>query len=233
MLTPHLESLIYQGLANYNTAVIGGSGVGNIFVQKGSFIVITDFVFSHFADVDEANIGDPNEWLLRANHQIEFSSEKSRNHFVIRSDFNQLLTAPSVTWPGGSTTFNTYLLHTSNVHINITSVRPVSTWLVNYSPVPADTNEDLPPLGYQGLDAVRVNSMGQGAREYVSLGDQREVTIPLTAGYRDQFRIDPTLNTRLNNPFIADARGNGCYPIVNIGYVQVNKEVGKIAQGTR
>lgn len=57
MLTPYLEQLIHEGKAEYRETAIGGSGVGTIPVQPNERVVITDFIWNPFTDVDFSDFG--------------------------------------------------------------------------------------------------------------------------------------------------------------------------------
>jgi len=232
MVSYLLEKLIHEGVARYNTHVIGSSGVGRIKVREKSFLVITDFTFYHFSDTGQGGVADPDEWLRRSVHQLDFSSEKYRNHYVIRGDVNTIMVPGSDNYSLGHSKYDTYLLHTSDVHINIITMPGADTWATNYSAVPGESQEFPPPLGYSGLLAVRENDLGTPGVQYLPLGVPGSAPLVATGGYRDQFRADVIAQNVLQDPSGASAKLTGTYPIVNIGYVQVNKEAGKIAQGT-
>jgi len=57
MITPYLEELIRSGAAKYRSMAIGGSGVGTIPVQQNEKVVITDFTWNPFCDIQALPIG--------------------------------------------------------------------------------------------------------------------------------------------------------------------------------
>lgn len=57
MLSQELEKLIRDGKARYKSYAVGGSGVGTIPVQANEKIVITDFTWFPFCDVDISSVG--------------------------------------------------------------------------------------------------------------------------------------------------------------------------------
>lgn len=58
-MSPFLEHLILNGLANYDTWSVGGSGTGTLRVPKNTFIIMTDFDYFHFIDEPAVVVGVP------------------------------------------------------------------------------------------------------------------------------------------------------------------------------
>lgn len=232
MITTYLEKLIHSGLAKYNTFVFGTGGVGQIPVEPGSSIVITDFIYFNFCDVD-GQINDSTEWFRRSVHQVDFYSEKSRNSYVFRSNVDGILISPGnsdLPYSNGHVKVDCYLVHDSDVHINVNTILPPNVWTIDFGLLPGKVNETENPLGYQNLNAVRKVDFGNN-EEYIPYGLNRGTAAGI--GGRGQMRVNVDLGSILKTPNVNDVRSAMIYPIINIGYVQINKSLGKIAQGTK
>jgi len=190
--------------------------------------------------------GDPmTEYLEKTVHQLVFRSEKSVNNFLIRETLGLLIfpndTMPFKVSPNGVYQKQTYLVHTSNVEINILTVPPVERWAVDYSQLPNKSNEDNQPAGYgmeaAGLQAVReiIFDAAGNTQQYLPLTEKRD-NLPLLPGqYREQFKVDANADNKLNKPigqtgdtFIV--RKN--YPLVNVGYVEIFMNYNKFVQNS-
>lgn len=176
----------------------------------------------------------PEDILDRSVHQLEFKSMKSRNHYIIRDDV--FLTVSDGRFSlncVGKFHRDIYLVHTSNVQINILNVPPVSSWVTNYSQLPAKSQEFPPPSGYGqgavGFPAVRetIFDSAGGTQQYINLTQFRDDLPAIPGQNRNEFKVDVNLLNILGDPTAGGPINsfffNGpLYPILNVGYVLVN-----------
>lgn len=238
MLTPKLEELILCGKAEYNTTVIS-MGRGSIEVPDGKTVVITDITYFHFVDA-RVNEADPNtpDWNGATVHSMSLYSQQKRDVFGIREWLNKTLDGtptPGILEDrknvGGHVHFNTFLVHTDKVLIDIVRMPTVQSWTNITTELPPNVqqfNPKRPPLG-QGKDP---NGVG-GISKY-----QLSATIeirdyarrPPTAGYNQSkpgWYVPINNSTALNQPTNdADNSGMLQFPIVNIAYVTINSKIG-------
>lgn len=179
------------------------------------------------------NVTSLENLLANATHQLEFRSTKSRNHFIIRENV-QVFPA---TMAGGIGFWNVngfyhrdvYLVHTESVQMNISRVPSPDNWTTNYSALPEKSQEFSLPVGYgQGiLSAVRrVDFGGAGADGYEPLTSEFE-DLPGTAP-QEQFKVNIQAGRELSDPTVIlnpeANNGDRNYPLVNVGYVLINKK---------
>lgn len=225
MITPHLENLIHKGEAQFKTFVVACSGVSVLPVPKGCYIVITDIIYNPFTDVPENN-SNGDTWANRniinrkANKQIEFTSSKSKNHYVLRDSFVQQITPVII---------NTYLVHETNVTINICTFRTRTTanqLVFNYGTMPITNDVKQTPLGYGGLnDVVLEVELDNTQQQYLPAQPEND-GIAANGDFRNQFKTDYDDDTKLidsNNVAYNGFLKDRAYPIINIGYVLINK----------
>lgn len=200
MLPSGLEAWIQKGKAQYKTFVLGGSGVGTIPIPTSKFIIITDFDYFPFID-------NPGHASLHRIFQVSFSSQKSKNHYVIRSNNNLFHFQRDC-----------YLVHEGDVNIDIVSVPPSLLWTTTYLPLPPISQEQPLPVGYgiAGEPAVRKIDFSP-TESYLPLTKKRD-DIAVT-NYREQFRVDVNTDNKLNDVTIGN---DYSFPLMNIGYVEFN-----------
>lgn len=219
MITPKLEQLIHEGKAQYKTFVVGLSGVSVLPIKPGNYIVITDFIYNPFTDVPEAdnfaNLGDV--WK-RSNKQIEFRSQKSCNHYIMRDS------APYSFIP---IRVDTYLVHERDVTISI-GVMPsltAGTMVLNYGATPTTTDILASPSGYGTLDSVLSAQLTNPTQQYQPTSSINS-GIATANDYRVQFKANYDAVSKLTNQNLPAYTGymkDRAYPILNIGYVYVNE----------
>lgn len=229
MITPKLEELIHCGKAAYKTFVLGLSGNNVIPVTKGKYIVITDILYYPFTDMPEA-LDQSNYFdiLKKSNKQIEFTSSKSKNHYVIRDSLpNAAL----------NTKIDTYLVHISDVTVNICvipSLTDAAMTLV-YGVAPITEDNKAAPVGYGGLADVLVSANLVTPNEQYQPANNTNSGVAVGADYREQLKVNITNATKLinlNNPIYDGFLKDRTFPIINIGYVLVNEMPNQFLQAS-
>lgn len=172
--------------------------------------------------------------IANSTHQLEFRSEKSSNHYVIREDVEITNFAPITGSPGlfynvrGMYHRDCYLVHTEPVQIDIIKVPTPDTWTVDYGRLDQRSQEASLPRGY-GQDPGGLNTVRQAT---FSVGERYK---PLTPGFtgtlagasQDQLKFNVALGRELEDPsipLIQDISNGRNYPIVNVGYVLINQD---------
>jgi len=225
MLTANLESWIQKGKAEFKTFSFGGSGVGTIPVPTNHFIIITDFDYFYFSDVETES-----DFARRSVFQLSFRSQKSNNHFIIRNGITPVGEGVIITFfPYHK---DCYLTHEGNVQIDIVNVPTTTGWAITTLPLPAKSNEAPQPVGYGigGQPAVRRIDFS-GTENYLPLTKLRD---DIASGnfYREQFKVDVNAANKLNPPFTGSHLGNFSYPIVNVSYVLFNMNLNEFVQAS-
>jgi len=228
LLSPLLEKLVLSGEAVLRTTVVGHSGHAVVDIAKDKLIIVIEFDYQHF--VDYTNPFELSTVIEESVHQIQFTSTKSKNHFIIREPLNTLgeNTLFQMTNANGTYKKETFLIHEGTLEVNIIRVPGTigSTSVVGASP--PDLGAEQPPLGY-GSGAAAVLSttnylgpfFGLFSSEYVPL--TRKFTpfaFPLT--FNTSQLLEPVnILTALNTTRSVDNFGVRGYPIVNITYVEI------------
>lgn len=173
-------------------------------------------------------------------HQLEFRSTKSRNHFIIRENV-QIDEFLAINEEGeaienilsynvrGFYHRDTYLVHTESVQINVIKVPPPSSWVGStYLPPSPRSQEFSQPVGYgQTISPVLIPTMRQAVfvpgEAYDPLTKQFE-DLPGVA--QDQLKLNVIPGRELVDPTLpaTGTSNDRNYPVINIGYVLVNKE---------
>jgi len=237
IIPDNLIKKIHAGEAAFHTAVLGAAPTNVIRVPDNKYIVIVTFTSFHF--LDQASSGDiPGSFLNRV-YQIEFQSNKSQNHFVLRSDLRIDIAAGAETAIAtGSTTFNTYLVHLDDVNVIVIKENPFP-WTTSLGDIPPGLSGQPPPLGTEagvkGAFPVILDIEYAGALA---------VSNPLTSKFHTKvggpgnqyngLRFSVTATSKFSGlgfPNVNNS-GPGSYPIINVGYVLVNKNPGDKVQGS-
>ena len=222
MLSPTLEKLILCGKASYNTFVAGGSQKHILNVKNDRFIIITDLTYFSGINTANRNLGlsaDELKILVKNfNTQLRIFSNKSFNQYVFR---NQLNVVPNLNgtlhdvWPVGSVKLDTYLIHESDVSFTFSYAG--SRALIDLGNTEADSIAFAPPYDY-GKD-------GQAGVLPVRLKGNAGTMKTSNSG---QNKVDPNDQIDLQLSFPVDASTNilgldnaVCYPILQIGYVEI------------
>ena len=229
MITTNLAELIHSGVGKYYTWNIGTTGSARLPVAKDCYIIITDFYFSNFVDRNplDANF-DIQEALKNCVHHLRFKSQSESYLYNIRTPFKiEQFEGVDFLMPIGESgvRFDTYQLHTTDVHIDIWRLQDFTNWILSSGKLANKTAEPAGPLGYGTVNlAPNQNVIRQvelGAGQYVPYGENQD--IPLLDGWREQFFSDINNRTFLYPPAIDEADGNFTYPLVTIGYVLVKE----------
>lgn len=241
MITPKLEELIHCGKAQYKTWVHGSAGSAKIPVRPNSYIIITDINYQGFIYSGRLNnLLDLDEVMLNSVKQLEIASDKSSNHFVIRdTDYRFDNNDPTLfcAFTRDNFKFDTYLVHTKDIFIRVAIFPRVSNWVQTNANQPAQANDKPQPIGF-GINTAGTlpalptsitidlggNAVPPTDQQYIPLQSDGVTPATITTdGYRNQFRT----NYELANAPRATMTGTPnysqfAYPIVNIGYVQIN-----------
>ena len=155
MLTPHLEKLILEGKASFNTFVAGGSEKCVLNVDNDRYIIITNLIYQSPANTVQAlsnTVIEMGQYVKdRMLTQMKLFSEKSVNNFVFRDQVSvaQQGVNSFVALPSGSQSINTYLVHESDVSFTFSRGCSITTSVggitpatsVGY-PIPFDYGKD-------------------------------------------------------------------------------------------
>jgi hypothetical protein len=210
-------------------------------------VIVVDGVFAGGVE----SIIPMEEVLARATHQLQFKSDKSQNHFIIRDDVYLFdLSVAGAVPPNnyflsvlGSYNKDTYLIHAGDcVDIEILTVPDPNLWaLSNYSQLPNKSQEPNLPVGYGqsplGVPTVREVRLDSGLldQQYLPLTASFENIAPIPGKYREQFSVDANTINKLNSPIVginAVKWNRRSYPIINIDYVAVNMNINQFVQSS-
>lgn len=174
-------------------------------------------------------------------HQLEFRSEKSRNHFLISEQWHLFSFIP-VGAEGQAFFYNVsgfyhrdvYLVHSQDVQINILRVPPPESWtpFTEYQVNQPKSQENAIPVGYGigvgTLPAIkRVNFLGGAGLEFYYPLTDKFTQIPGSVNNgQSEFKVNAILGRELADPTapITPINNGKNYPLINIGYVLVNMD---------
>lgn len=232
MIPTHLEKLILCKDAVYQTAVVGRSGLCVIPVPEKSTVVITNFTYFGFVDFVDPETPDINQ--DRSVHQMIIRSDKSQNHFVIKEDIfsednqgNTMITQVNGKYQESSL----YLIHDTDITIEI-SVAPTVVGLVSTPGIaPNALKIPNPPVSYGSDPATAIPQTisevyGGGIGEYQPLTRRFAPPSAATPFLTGSMLYPIVAATALNPTFAGGRIGQRTYPIVNIGYVEIKRQLG-------
>jgi hypothetical protein len=227
-------------LAGIWTFTVTTTTPGNIY--NGITPALSTFPPLPFPLVESFHDGSPGfvslqQIIANATHQLEFRSTKSRNHYLIRENFNiftgEIFGAPpyALFWNvNGYYEQDCYLVHTEDVQINILKVPPVEEWATGYFNLAEKSQEFASPVGYgigvAGLPTINVldfNGAVFPPELYHPLTDK---FTDLPGDAQDEFKVNADSGRELTDPVTPNAGINNGrnYPLVNIEYVLINKD---------
>lgn len=232
MITQNLVELIEKGIGQYKSWSTGATGSSRIPVPKNNYIVITDFHYFHFADrdplVDESEF--TKQMYQNCVHGLLFRSFGNDFYYSMRSTFlQQIIDGKRTVMPlQPESKYDTYQVHKTDCHIDIWRFPDFNKWALTVSKLSDKTSEYAGPTGYGTLNNTPNQNVlrelyfdGFGAQQYVPYGENQGV--PLLTDWREQFRPDIFNGSALFPPDLKNIDCNFTYPIVNIGYVLVNR----------
>jgi len=152
MITPKLESLIWDGRAFFKTYIAGGVERSTLKIDNDRFIIITDITYFSTLPAEASPEFENNTHVTiyanGQNTQLTVLGEKGINRFMFRNGYSAIGTAGGGTrdyrlLPIGSHLINTYLLHTTEVTFTFSfGGNSLATFVGN---VPAESEAAYPP----------------------------------------------------------------------------------------
>ena len=228
MITQKLEELILKGRGSFKTFVAGATQKNTIPIKEDHFIIITDITYfsSMFRDINFE--GDGRVLLENMNTQIQIFSDKAFNRFMFRNNFSALVMTAGgqgsefTNAPSGSTTINTYLIHTEAVSITFSKGRNFSVASNQVLGVKNPANKIPNDYGKEGFDnSIPVSTFMQyidaGTPYNVNPVDNFGTAILLGAQFKE-LAFPITVNTNIPD---SERFGSGSYPILHVNYVEI------------
>jgi hypothetical protein len=227
MLTQYLEKLIWEGKATFKTFVAGGSQRHLLNINNDRFIIITDITYFNSGHFPEDPTGATNQWTevynKGMNTQITIGGERGVNRFLFRNNF---VAVPNTTSslrehlsPIGSTTINTYLIHTTQIAFSFSYAQDfigqtvLATEAENYAlNTPTDYGRD----GQPGVIPVTVSGTVNGAAAYVDNFGNRPGAPGVNESKEFSFPVDT-----VNDIPGANRINSWAYPILHVNYVEI------------
>ena len=235
MITPKLEELIHTGLAQFKTFnCISSSNV--LKLDPKISIIITDIWYYDFVDLGKEDLND-DKTLDKLNqlaiHQLMIRSPKSQNNLIIRDDFRK--TSDKTGAVTGMKHYNVYFPHVDDVYIDLIHGKPAIDTTITSAAHPAISKEPPIPNGYGTVGKpnfpipIYIEWAASGsavAAEIKPLSRRLTKDSPgISLSYdRGEYPTDET--TILNDPNVENDYFFRSFPVVNIGYVAINKEAG-------
>jgi hypothetical protein len=197
MITPLLEKLILEGKAKWKNFPGAYSALYTIQVPKGKYIVIESFSYCL-----PETVFDTFDLILT------MESDKTKDNFFFGGGLKKT-----------DRTLNMMSVHNSDVRLRFSQIGTLNA--IDYSALPSEAKEPLPPLGYGITLPVQKNmAFDLGGEIYIPIS-QPYSTVPLTGGVLAN-RNEPfcNLNTVSALPAVLNPNeGLG----FNLGYVIVNQ----------
>lgn len=227
MLTPKLEQLIWEGKATFKTFVAGGSQRHLLNINNDRFIIITDITYFNSGHFPDDPTGVSNRWNVLypqgMNTQVTLGGERGVNRFLFRNSF---VAVPNVSSslaqhlsPIGSTTLNTYIIHTSQVAFTFSFAQDFTNQTVGNTR--ADNYALNPPTDYgrdgqPGVLPVTLDGIVNGTAVYLDNFGNQQGTVGVNESREFSFPVDST------NDIPALNRVNSwAYPILHVNYVEI------------
>lgn len=234
MIPAELERLVLCQKAMSKSVSLGRSGQMVIPVKDDKTVIIYHFDYFHFLDVTDST--DIEQCLARSVHQVIFYTRKSTNNFVIRDNLQLttildgagvLVTSCNVE---GYYSKDTYLIHDKDVIVSVSVAPPaVGTAIAPGSP-PRRLTPEEPPNGYGSDPATAIpqtinEGYAGGIGEIVELSRKFGASSGATPYPVSNFRMPIVAATALNPTFVLNEFGQRSYPILNVDYVEINRNV--------
>lgn len=235
MITPYLEKLIHDGVAEYRTHVHGLSAVGTINVPSNSYIIITDFIWHPFNDGKAGNSSDPAALpsfnINRVQKTMRLLSGQRKMHYTFRD-----LRVANVTVASPTQILDSQFLNEPqqfHTYMRCDEIVQIDIWITNLGlgafdigKMQVESNELDTPNGYgkgiTGLD-VQLTATGAGGGFVVPLGATRAPQYATGARWRPELFDDINTGSALNTWNATPINYSYVYPCVTFGYVLINK----------
>jgi len=224
MLTQKLESLIWNGKAQFKTFVAGGSERHVLDIETDRFIIITDITYFNSGHFPVSPDGEFNKWQNVSangmNTQVTIGSERGVNRFLFRNSFTELnASGQQLLAPVGSTKIDTYLLHTTQAAFSFSFAQDFTGQTValaqasNYAlNPPTDYGRD----GQPGALPVTVRGTVNGAAVYSDNFDNRAGVPGVNESTEFSFPVDAVNQIQSLNRV-----NSWAYPILHVNYVEI------------
>jgi len=219
MITPKLEEMIHNGRASSRTFSVGMSGSCVLDVPDNAYIVIHNIIYFPFFDTVESSDNTYDEQkLVRCNKQIQFKSQQTDNHFMVRDSGLNVLVPVNI---------DCYLVHFSDVAISFLKQPVIAITNFVFQAVQTTNAVQRAPAGYGILNAVVQANLQAGAQMYLPANEKNTPAIAPTAQYRGEYKLSHNSQTELFDPtpllpdktFLARS-----LPLMNVQYVLIQKE---------
>ena len=218
MLTPHLERLIWEGQAAFDTFVVGGTEKHILSVKPDTWTIITGITY--FPRLAGATF---DEWSLNRLTQLNVFSRDNFNNFLFRNNYTAAdltgTTAPEQAgFNGTPITLDVYLIHERDIAFTFSNGQQLSP--ITAGTTESDTISAPLPLDYgnaadPGALPVQLSSRTDPSTFIYFGGD----SVPRVAGARSFKQLQFPVNaanqlTNISNPH--------SMPIALISYVSIS-----------
>lgn len=229
ILTPHLEQLIWDGCAKYETWTIGTAAAG-LEVKDNETIIIIGFDYFDFIDTDVSD-DDYSNWIQFINKQITLSSPNRRENFLYRSqlnfNMNSLDQTVRVRTVGAPKHYDCYLPFCENISVNIATIPSPEKWIgLTIAPAPTPSRQKPTPLGYGVADSPNIPTVQQVQQTAASQSKAFKAFVPgvtLAQTYKD-WQVPFSAATEILAPSL-EQWGGQTYPCMTVHYVRINKRM--------
>ncbi len=229
MITPKLESLIWEGRAFYKTYIAGGAERSTLKIDNDRFIIITDITYFStlpaLPDPEFRNNDIGTIYLKGQNTQLTVLGEKGINRFMFRNGYSAVGTKGSTSnddyrlLPIGSHLINTYLLHTTEVTFTFSFGGNSLATFVGI--IQAESEAAYPPPtdygrnGQPGAIPVVINRVFPGTAVFDNTYNNRPAaTVDSSKEY--SYPVDAT--TQIDNSLTQSSPG---MPYAQVSYIEV------------
>jgi len=234
MIPQELEKLVLCQKAFSKTISLGRSGQLVIPIGQDKTAIIYHFDYFNFIDFTDPL--DLDQLRSRSVHQVIFHTDKSTNNFIIKDD----LSITMIEGPGGLQVNEAnvtgyyakdcYLIHDTNIVVSISVAPPVVGTISAPGSPPPEVKPEVVPGGYGSAPPTAIPQTTNelfplATGEILALSRKFGTTSLPTAFPVGSLRYPINLTTALNPTFSLTEEGQRSYPILNIDYVEINKNV--------
>jgi hypothetical protein len=226
-----ISQLIAKGNAN-PAHFIGNGGLTRLFIPDKKGVIIYRITVSAFADLAPGVLFSTSPILVGnfSWHQLRVRHSKGAQFFNMRHELSSVFTPTLIpfTIPVGKHVFDTWIqCQQPDVLFELTHAPQVTAWIATIDNLPATVNNDAPPAGYGNAGKpgsfTAVNHLRYTAlSEYKAFGNVN-LPFPGTNISRDTFTWDTNALSILNNPQPTIPFGHLTFPVIQVDYLEVNK----------